>query len=127
MNVVEKVKELSGELKNLKKEFKVDMFEYVQQEFRKRGFVSNPRGKGFERSLYNPETNINVHIANITNNSVIINVIDVVNDGMNWGKAYHKLPNGTDIRFNFLKQDFNKFYDTTYINRVNKLNELLVD
>lgn len=127
MNVVEKVKELSGELKNLKKEFKVDMFEYVQQEFRKRGFVSNPRGKGFERSLYNPETNINVHIANITNNSVIINVIDVVNDGMNWGKAYHKLPNGTDIRFNFLKQDFDKFYDTTYINRVNKLNELLVD
>jgi hypothetical protein len=127
MNVVEKVKELSGELKNLKKEFKVDMFEYVQQEFRKRGFVSNPRGKGFEQSLYNPETNINVHIANITNNSVIINVIDVVNDGMNWGKAYHKLPNGTDIRFNFLKQDFDKFYDTTYINRVNKLNELLVD
>lgn len=45
----------------------------------------------------------------------------------NWGKKYHKLTNGTEVIFNYLKTDFDKFYNTTYKNKVEKLNEVLVD
>ena len=52
-------------------------------------------------------------------------VTDMVDDGMNWGSAYNELKNGCDIRFNYLKQDFEKFYNTTFKNRVKKLEDIL--
>lgn len=104
---------------------KVEMFEYVKEELKKRGFVTDPRGEAYGRSLYNPETKVSAHIGTIGKSSVGISVIDMINNGMNWGTAYHSLTNGTEIRFNYLKNDFEKFYNTTFTNRVNKLNRLL--
>jgi hypothetical protein len=51
----------------------------------------------------------------------------MVDDGMTWGKGYHKLTNGTNIKFNFRDKTFERFYNTTYTNRVNKLKKLLAD
>jgi hypothetical protein len=124
---VDRLKELKGEVKSLTKEMQTDMFEYVLQEFRKRGFVSDPRNDGRERSLYCPDDKINIHIGNITQNSVSISVIDMVNDGMNWGTAYNKIHNGNTILFNYLKVDFDKFYDKVYKKRANLLNEILAN
>jgi len=106
---------------------KVEIFENTQNEFRKRGFVTDPRGEAYGRSLYDPKTKISVHIGNVGTVTAGIGVIDMVNDGMNWGTAYHKLTNGTEIRFNYLKNNFEKFYNTTFKNRVKKLEELLAD
>lgn len=108
---------------------KMEMFEYVQQEFKKRGFVTDPRGEAYGRSLYNPETKVSVHVGNIGKSSAGISVIDMVNDGMNWGKAYLNLnlKNGTEVRFNFKTKTFDKFFNTTYQNRVKKLNQFLAD
>jgi hypothetical protein len=104
---------------------KVEMFEYIKEEFSKRGFIADPRGVDYKRGLYNPETKIHIHIGNIGTVSAAIQVVDMVNDGMNWGKAYNKLPNGTEIRFNFRDKTFDKFFNTTYTNRVKKLNKIL--
>ena len=124
---VDRLKELKGEVKSLTKEMQTDMFEYVLQEFRKRGFVSDPRKDGRERSLYSPVDKVSIHIGNITQNSVSISVIDMINDGMNWGTAYNKIHNGNTILFNYLKVDFDKFYDKVYKKRANLLNEILVN
>jgi hypothetical protein len=106
---------------------KVEMFEYVQEELKKRGFVADPRGEAYGRSLYNPETKVSAHIGNIGKSSVGIKVIDMINGGMNWGTAYNKLQinSGTQIRFNFKTKNFETFFNTTFTNRVNKLNRLL--
>ena len=130
MNLVEKVervKVLENEIKSIKVNFQTEMFDYIHQEFRKLGFVTDPRGKHFERSLYNPKLKVSIHVGNITNVSAGVNVVDMINEGINWGTAYHKLTNGTEIRFNYLKNDFEKFYNTTFKNRVKKLEELLVE
>lgn len=130
MNILEKIKraeELKKEISSLKKEFQTEMFEYIQDEFKKRGFVTDPRGESYKRSLYNPETKVSVHVGNIGTLSIGLSVIDMVDEGLNWGNAYRKLSNGTEIRFNFLKYNFEEFYNTTFKNRVNKLNEILVD
>jgi hypothetical protein len=124
---VDRLKELKGEVKSLTKEMQTDMFEYVLQEFRKRGFVSDPRKDGRERSLYSPVDKVSIHIGNITQNSVSISVIDMINDGMNWGTAYNKIHNGNTILFNYLKVDFDKFYDKVYKKRANLLNEILAN
>jgi hypothetical protein len=58
-------------------------------------------------------------------------VWDMVDGGVKWGEANYELVNkvttGTEIRFNFRDRTFQKFYDTTYTNRVNKLKEILAD
>jgi hypothetical protein len=123
---IAKLQELNKEINSIKLSFKTDMFNFIIGEFKKRGFVTDPRGKGFERSLYNPELKVSIHIGNISNMSAGISVIDMVNDGMNWGNAYRKLSNGTEIRFNFLKYNFEEFYNTTFKNRVKKLDNILV-
>jgi hypothetical protein len=124
---VDRLKELKGEVKSLTKEMQTDMFEYVLQEFRKRGFVTDPRNDGRKRSLYNPIDKVSIHIGNITQNSVSISVTDMINDGMNWGTAYNKIHTGTAILFNYLKVDFDKFYDKVYKKRANLLNEILAN
>lgn len=105
------------------------MFEYVKEEFKKKGFITDPRGEEYLRSLYSPKIGITIHIGNITANSVYVNVTDMVDGGMRWGTAYSKLcdiiSTGTTIRFVYVKQPFEKFYNTTFTNRVNKLNRLL--
>ena len=120
---VTKIKELKSELSSLKNEMGVDMFDYVISEFRKRGFVDSPKGDGYERNLYSPETGICVRVGSITINSVTIGVFDMVDDGMNWGTAYQKM-NGP-ISFVYIKESFDKFYQKTYTKRVNKLKEIL--
>lgn len=102
----------------------VEMFEYVKKEFSKRGFISDPRGEHYYRSLYNPVTKINVHIGNIGSSSVGINVVDMVNDGMTWGEGYKNI-GGIRIRFNFKNKTFEKFFETTYTNRVKKIMSFL--
>jgi hypothetical protein len=104
---------------------KVEMFEFIKEEFTKRGFIANPKGETYKRSLYNPETKIHIHIGNIGTVSAGIQVVDMVDNGLTWGKAYHKLPNGTEIRFNFRDKTFDEFFKVTYTNRVNKLNKIL--
>ena len=106
---------------------KVEIFENVHQEFKKRGFVTDPRGEAYGRCLYNPETNVSIHVGNIGKSSAGISVFDMSNNGMNWGEAYKKLKNGVMVRFNFNTKTFDKFYNTTYQNRVKKLNVVLVD
>ena len=122
---VDRIKELKGEVKSLTKEMQTDMFEYVLQEFRKRGFVSDPRKDGRERSLYSPVDKVSIRIGNVTQNSVSISVIDMINDGMNWGTAYNKIHTDKVILFNYIKVDFDKFYNRVYQKRVNLLNEIL--
>ncbi len=68
---------------------------------------------------------MSVRIGNIGTSYISISVIDMVNNGMNWGSAYNKIPGGTQIRFNYLKNDFEGFYNTTFTNRVKKLEEIL--
>ncbi len=105
---------------------KVEMFEYIQKEFSNRGFIADPRGNGYERSLYNPELNITIHICGIGRVSAGIHVCDMSDKGMTWGKAFYELPQGIEIRFNFEKKSFDSFYNVTFKNRVKKLNEILV-
>jgi hypothetical protein len=121
---VTKIKELKSELNSLKKEMGTDMFDYVMSEFRKRGFVESPKGEDDKRGLYSPETGINVRIGNISINSVTIQVTDMVDDGMNWGTAYKYIHTGP-VSFVYIKESFDKFYQKTYTNRVNKLKEIL--
>jgi hypothetical protein len=122
---IEKLQKLTKEINSVKEILDKDMFDFVIGEFKKRGFVTDPRGNNYNRSLYNPELGVSIHIGNISKISVAISVIDTINGGMNWGKAYHKLNSGTQIRFNYIKNDFEKFYNTTFKNRVKKLNDIL--
>lgn len=126
MKVLEKVtkmKELKSELNSLKKEMGTDMFDYVMSEFRKRGFVDDPRGEDGKRHLYSPETKITIGIGNISVNSVTIQVTDMVDNGMKWGTAYKYM--GGPVSFVYIKESFDKFYNTTFKNRVKKLKEIL--
>jgi hypothetical protein len=128
MNVIEKVervKVLKSEIKSIRVDFQTEMFDYIHQEFRKLGFVTDPRGEDYKRGLYNPELKISIWVQNITVNSAGINVYDMVNDGMNYGKNYNKIVGG--LRFNYSKVSFEKFYNTTFKNRVKKLEEVLAD
>jgi hypothetical protein len=102
----------------------VEIFEMIMSEFRNRGFVTDPR-EPQGRNLYNPETKIKIHVGNIGSVSARIGVYDMIDDGMNWGKAHHILGVGTDIRFNFKDKTFDEFFKVTYTNRVNKLNKIL--
>ena len=106
---------------------KVEIFENMQNEFRKRGFVTDPRGDAYGRSLYDPNTKFSVHIGNVGTVTAGICVIDMVNDGMNWGTAYKKLSNGCEIRFDFKRKTFYEFYNTTYTNRVRKMKKDLAN
>lgn len=105
----------------------IDMIEYIQQEFKKRGFVTDPRGETYDRSLYNPETKVSVYVGNIGKVSAAIHVIDMINDGMNWGNAHSKLnlKSGTEIRFKFKTKTFDEFFNVTYQNRIKKLTQVL--
>lgn len=124
---IAKVQGLNNEIKSIQSGLKPEMETFILDEFKKRGFVIDPRGESYGRGLYNPELKISIWVGNVTNLSVAMLVTDMVDDGMNWGSAYNELKNGCDIRFNYLKQDFEKFYNTTFKNRVKKLEELLVD
>jgi hypothetical protein len=104
---------------------KEERYQYIRGQFIQRGFINDPRGEGFERSLYNPELNIIVHICNISRLSVGIHVCDMSENGMTWGKAFYELPQGIEIRYNFEKRSFDSFYNVTFKNRVKKLNEIL--
>ena len=121
---IDKVQGLNKEIKSIQSLLKPEMVTFILDEFKKRGFVIDPRGESYKRGLYNPELKVSIFVQNVTNLSVSILVIDMVNDGMNWGVAYKEL-NGTNIRFNYLKQDFEKFYNTTFKNRVTKLEDIL--
>jgi hypothetical protein len=103
----------------------VEMINSLQNEFRKKGFIEDPRGIKYSRSLYNPETKISVHIRGVLKSYVSINVFDMVNDGMNWGTAYNKISSGVEIKFKFKEKSFEDFYSVTFQNRVKKLNKLL--
>ena len=121
---IDKVQGLNNEIKSIQSGLKPEMVTFILDEFKKRGFVIDPRGELYERSLYNPELKVSIFVGNVTNLSVAILVTDMVNDGMNWGVAYNQL-NGSVIRFNYLKQDFEKFHNTTFKNRVKKLEDIL--
>ena len=105
----------------------VEMINSLQNEFRKKGFIEDPRGINYSRSLYNPETKISVHIRGVLKSYVSINVFDMVNDGMNWGTAYDKISkiSGVEIKFKFKEKSFEDFYSVTFQNRVKKLNKFL--
>jgi hypothetical protein len=103
----------------------VEMINSLQNEFRKKGFIEDPRGIDYSRSLYNPETKISVHISSVRESYVYINVYDMVDDGMNWGTAYNKISSGVEIKFKFKEKSFEDFYSVTFQNRVKKLNKLL--
>ena len=122
---IAKVQGLNNEIKSIQSSLKPEMETFILDEFKKRGFVIDPRGESYGRGLYNPELKISIWVGNVTNLSVAMLVTDMVDDGMNWGSAYNELKNGCDIRFNYLKQDFEKFYNTTFKNRVKKLEDIL--
>lgn len=122
---IAKVQGLNNEIKSIQSGLKPEMETFILDEFKKRGFVIDPRGESYGRGLYNPELKISIWVGNVTNLSVAMLVTDMVDDGMNWGSAYNELKNGCDIRFNYLKQDFEKFYNTTFKNRVKKLEDIL--
>ena len=122
---IAKVQGLNNEIKSIQSSLKPEMETFILDEFKKRGFGIDPRGASYGRGLYNPELKISIWVGNVTNLSVAMLVTDMVDDGMNWGSAYNELKNGCDIRFNYLKQDFEKFYNTTFKNRVKKLEDIL--
>jgi hypothetical protein len=105
----------------------VEMINSLQNEFRKKGFIEDPRGIDYSRSLYNPETKISVYISGVLKSYVSINVVDMVDDGMNWGAAYKKISSGTEIKFKFKEKSFEYFYNVTFQNRVKKLKKLLAE
>ena len=121
---ITKIQELNNEIKPIQSDLKSEMLNFILDEFKKRGFVIDPRGESYKRCLYNPELKVSISVGNVTNLSVAILVTDMVNNGMNWGVAYNQL-NGSVIRFNYLKQDFEKFHNTTFKNRVKKLEDIL--
>jgi hypothetical protein len=128
MNVVEKVervKVLKNEIKSIRVDFQTEMFDYIHQEFRKLGFITDPRGNEYERGLYNPELKISIWVQNISENGAGINVYDMINDGMNWGDKVSKV--GGHTRFNYIKTSFDKYYGTTFKKQVKKLGKSLVD
>ena len=99
----------------------VEMIKSLQDEFRKKGFIEDPRGEQYNRSLYNPETKISVHISGVRKSYVGINVYDMVDNGMNWGSSYKKISSGAEIKFKFKDKSFEDFYRVTFQNRVKKL------
>lgn len=126
MEILEKIDrmvELKSEVKTLKNDFQTELFEYVINEFRKKGFITDPRGEQYKRGLYCPKTKINIHVGNITTNSVSISIRDMVDDGMKWGTAYQYM--GGSVSFVYTKESFDKFYQKTYTKHVNKLKEIL--
>jgi hypothetical protein len=99
----------------------VEMIKSLQDEFRKKGFIEDPRGEHYKRSLYNPELKISVYISGVRKSYVGVDVYDMVNDGMNWGTEYNKISSGAEIKFKFKDKSFEDFYRVTFQNRVKKL------
>ena len=126
MNVIEKVervKVLKSEIRTIRKDLQIDMFDYVNQEFRKLGFINDPRGEMYNRSLYNPELKISIRIGIITENSASINIFDMVDGGMNFGMGYTKIKGGSLVRFNYNKNTFGKFYNGIFTKRVKSMTQ----
>jgi len=118
---VERVKVLKNEIKTIRKDFQTEMFDYIHQEFSKLGFITDPRGEHYSRSLYNPSLKISIHVGNITENSASINVYDMINDGMNWGSKYQKIHTGSIVSFNYIKKTFDQFYNGPFVKMVSLL------
>jgi hypothetical protein len=118
---IERVKVLKSEIKTIRKDFQTEMFDFIHQEFRKLGFITDPRGEMYNRSLYNPKLKITIHVGKITENSATISVYDMINDGMNWGPAYSKIYYPASISFTYVKKTFDQFYKGIFLNRVGLL------
>ena len=122
---IERIKEIKNEIKGIKKDLKVDMFDFVMGELKERGFIIDPRGAGYERSLYNPETKFSVRIGGITELSVSMNIHLMDKDGMEYHSRSSELSTGA-ILFNFTKKSFDKFFNGPLTNYIKKINMKLV-
>ena len=121
---IERVIELKNEISVIRSDFQTEMFEFVREEFLKRGFIVDPRGKGYERSLYSPEIGFSVRLNKITELSVSISVIKMIDGGM---VSHSKAGNVNDgpVLFNFTKKSFDIFFISDFKRNYTKQNNLL--
>lgn len=121
-NKIEKITELRKEVKTLTKDIKEELIDSLIQGFKNKGFVNDPR-KGYEeRSLYNPTLKVSVRIVGLNEVSVSISTHLMKNDGMNWDNR-QKIH--SEVNWNFTKKTFDKYYDTTFKSKVERIKEFI--
>ena len=120
LNKITRITELKKEMKTLKKGLKEEMIDFVIKSFKNKGFIDDPR-KGYgERSLYNPTLKVSVWIVGLNEVSVSINTHLMKNKGMNWD---NKQKIHSEVNWNFTKKTFDKYYDTTFKAKVERIKE----
>jgi hypothetical protein len=120
LNKITRLTELKKEMKTLKKGLKEEMVDFVIKSFKKKGFIDDPR-KGYgERSLYSPTLKVSVWIVGLNEVSVSINTNLMKNNGMKWDdrQTIH-----SEVNWNFTKKTFDKYYDTTFKAKVERIKE----
>jgi hypothetical protein len=122
LNKITRITELKKEMKTLKKGLKEEMIDFVIKSFKNKGFTVDPR-KGYEeRSLYNPTLKVSVRIVGLNEVSVSISAHLMKNDGMNWDDR-QKIH--SEVNWNFTKKTFDKYYDTTFKSKVERIKEFI--
>ena len=122
LNKITRITELKKEMKTLKKGLKEEMIDFVIKSFKNKGFTDDPR-KGYEeRSLYNPKLKVSVWIGGLNEVSVSINTHLMKNKGMNWDDR-QKIH--SEVNWNFTKKTFDKYYDTTFKAKVERIKEFI--
>jgi hypothetical protein len=90
------------------------------------GYVNNPRQPDLTNSLYHPTQEVLAIVQSVTDKNVIINVYDVVDNGMNWGMGYHKYAGkmtNPALKFEYNKVTLEKFMSVKMKNRISKLKQ----
>ena len=121
-NKIEKITELRKEVKTLTKDIKEELIDSLIQWFKNKGFIDDPR-KGYgERSLYSPTLKVSVWIVGLNEVSVSINTNLMKNNGMKWDdrQTIH-----SEVNWNFTKKTFDKYYDTTFKAKVERIKEFI--
>jgi hypothetical protein len=111
---------LKKEISVIRKDLQTEMFDFVMDQFRNKGFIDSKVNGGEDyRSLYHPKTKVNIRVGNISTNSVSIMVIPMSNKGLNWGDTY-KVQN---LSFKYPTQTFEKFYGKSYKDAIDLINK----
>ena len=116
-NKIERINELKKEVKNLNKEIKEELVNFITQGFKNKGFINDPREGYNQRGLYNPELKISVWVSGVNETTVSVNTHLMKNQGMDWD---NQKVNGV-VNWNFTKKTFDEYYNTTFQKKVEKI------
>jgi hypothetical protein len=119
---INRISELRDEIKIIRDGLPDEMFEFIMESFRQRGFVEDPRGENYaDRGLYHPEMKVSVRLIDMNQNSFGITAHPMKNNGLEWDNEVVRLNTGSEVNWNFFTQTFDKYFNNKFVKRVNKM------